>query len=186
MNVSFAGCGFLGLYHVGVASCFKTYAPQLCLYKVCQWPCWDRQLLQDLCTPAMLVQGIYSDHFGMASYFKTYALQLCLYKVCTVTTWGWPAVSRHMQNSYACTRYVQWPCQGGQPFQDLCTTAIHLTLCTHIMFRFPVHQLGGSRPWGYWLMSHWVSCTNKGSGTLMDGIMYVQNTVPTMYPLFTM
>lgn len=34
MNVSFAGCGFLGLYHVGVASCFKTYAPQLCLYKV--------------------------------------------------------------------------------------------------------------------------------------------------------
>ena len=34
MNVSFAGCGFLGLYHVGVASCFKSYAPQLYLYKV--------------------------------------------------------------------------------------------------------------------------------------------------------
>ncbi|XP_023342586.1 patatin-like phospholipase domain-containing protein 2 [Eurytemora carolleeae] len=34
MNVSFAGCGFLGLYHVGVASCFKTYAPQLYLYNV--------------------------------------------------------------------------------------------------------------------------------------------------------
>jgi len=34
MNVSFAGCGFLGLYHVGVASCLKTYAPQLYLRKV--------------------------------------------------------------------------------------------------------------------------------------------------------
>jgi len=29
MNVSFAGCGFLGLYHVGVVSCLKKYAPQL-------------------------------------------------------------------------------------------------------------------------------------------------------------
>ena len=29
MNVSFAGCGFLGLYHVGVASCLKAFAPQL-------------------------------------------------------------------------------------------------------------------------------------------------------------
>ncbi|CAG0885278.1 unnamed protein product [Darwinula stevensoni] len=29
MNVSFAGCGFLGIYHVGVASCFKKYAPNL-------------------------------------------------------------------------------------------------------------------------------------------------------------
>lgn len=28
-NVSFAGCGFLGIYHVGVASCFKEYAPHL-------------------------------------------------------------------------------------------------------------------------------------------------------------
>ena len=34
MNVSFAGCGFLGLYHVGVASCLKTYAPQLYISKV--------------------------------------------------------------------------------------------------------------------------------------------------------
>lgn len=34
MNVSFAGCGFLGIYHVGVASCFKTYAPQILLDKV--------------------------------------------------------------------------------------------------------------------------------------------------------
>ena len=29
INVSFAGCGFLGLYHLGVTSCLKTYAPQL-------------------------------------------------------------------------------------------------------------------------------------------------------------
>lgn len=28
-NLSFAGCGFLGIYHVGVASCFKEYAPHL-------------------------------------------------------------------------------------------------------------------------------------------------------------
>ena len=29
MNLSFAGCGFLGLYHLGVVSCIKTYAPGL-------------------------------------------------------------------------------------------------------------------------------------------------------------
>jgi len=34
MNVSFSGCGFLGIYHVGVASCLKTYAPQLYINKV--------------------------------------------------------------------------------------------------------------------------------------------------------
>ncbi|XP_069696120.1 uncharacterized protein bmm isoform X2 [Periplaneta americana] len=34
MNLSFAGCGFLGIYHVGVAGCFKKYAPHLVLDKV--------------------------------------------------------------------------------------------------------------------------------------------------------
>ncbi|KAI8440589.1 hypothetical protein MSG28_001811 [Choristoneura fumiferana] len=34
MNLSFAGCGFLGIYHVGVAVCFKKYAPQLLLGKI--------------------------------------------------------------------------------------------------------------------------------------------------------
>ena len=29
MNFSFAGCGFLGIYHVGVASCLRQHAPQL-------------------------------------------------------------------------------------------------------------------------------------------------------------
>ncbi|OWF56590.1 patatin-like phospholipase domain-containing protein 2 [Mizuhopecten yessoensis] len=29
MNFSFAGCGFLGIYHVGVASCLKQHVPQL-------------------------------------------------------------------------------------------------------------------------------------------------------------
>ncbi|XP_053384581.1 patatin-like phospholipase domain-containing protein 2 [Mercenaria mercenaria] len=29
MNFSFAGCGFLGIYHVGVASCLKQHAPHL-------------------------------------------------------------------------------------------------------------------------------------------------------------
>lgn len=27
MSFTFAGCGFLGLYHVGVASCLRQYAP---------------------------------------------------------------------------------------------------------------------------------------------------------------
>lgn len=34
MNLSFAGCGFLGIYHVGVAVCFKKYAPHLLLKKI--------------------------------------------------------------------------------------------------------------------------------------------------------
>ncbi|XP_013421717.1 patatin-like phospholipase domain-containing protein 2 [Lingula anatina] len=29
MNISFSGCGFLGIYHVGVASCFRVHAPHL-------------------------------------------------------------------------------------------------------------------------------------------------------------
>ncbi|XP_050409774.1 patatin-like phospholipase domain-containing protein 2 isoform X1 [Patella vulgata] len=29
MNLSFSGCGFLGIYHIGVASCFKEHAPQI-------------------------------------------------------------------------------------------------------------------------------------------------------------
>ncbi|XP_034103164.1 1-acylglycerol-3-phosphate O-acyltransferase Pnpla3 [Drosophila albomicans] len=34
MNLSFAGCGFLGIYHVGVAVSFKKYAPHLLLEKI--------------------------------------------------------------------------------------------------------------------------------------------------------
>ncbi|XP_034195034.1 brummer isoform X2 [Osmia lignaria lignaria] len=34
MNLSFAGCGFLGIYHVGVAVCFKKYAPHILLDKI--------------------------------------------------------------------------------------------------------------------------------------------------------
>ena len=37
MNLSFAGCGFLGIYHLGVASCFKAYAPQVLHNKVFQY-----------------------------------------------------------------------------------------------------------------------------------------------------
>ncbi|CAN7999102.1 unnamed protein product [Ixodes hexagonus] len=33
MNLSFSGCGFLGIYHVGVASAFREYAPN-CLGKI--------------------------------------------------------------------------------------------------------------------------------------------------------
>lgn len=33
-NLSFAGCGFLGIYHVGVAVCFRKYAPHLLLQKI--------------------------------------------------------------------------------------------------------------------------------------------------------
>lgn len=28
MNLSFAGCGFLGVYHLGVAACLSSHAPQ--------------------------------------------------------------------------------------------------------------------------------------------------------------
>lgn len=34
MNLSFAGCGFLGIYHVGVACCFRKYAPHLLLNEI--------------------------------------------------------------------------------------------------------------------------------------------------------
>ncbi|XP_054724825.1 1-acylglycerol-3-phosphate O-acyltransferase Pnpla3-like [Uloborus diversus] len=34
MNLSFAGCGFLGIYHVGVASCFREYAPHVLVSKI--------------------------------------------------------------------------------------------------------------------------------------------------------
>ncbi|EDW34938.1 GL19691 [Drosophila persimilis] len=34
MNLSFAGCGFLGIYHVGVAVCPKKHAPQLLLERI--------------------------------------------------------------------------------------------------------------------------------------------------------
>lgn len=33
-NLSFAGCGFLGIYHVGVAAAIGKYAPQLLLNKI--------------------------------------------------------------------------------------------------------------------------------------------------------
>lgn len=34
VNLSFCGCGFLGIYHVGVTSCFHEYAPQLSRHKI--------------------------------------------------------------------------------------------------------------------------------------------------------
>ena len=34
INLSFCGCGFLGIYHVGVASCFHEYAPQISMHKI--------------------------------------------------------------------------------------------------------------------------------------------------------
>lgn len=34
MNLSFSGCGFMGIYHVGVASAIKEYAPHLVAGKV--------------------------------------------------------------------------------------------------------------------------------------------------------
>ncbi|KAG8248964.1 Patatin-like phospholipase domain-containing protein 2 [Homalodisca vitripennis] len=34
MNLSFAGCGFLGIYHIGVAVCFKKYAPHILLNRI--------------------------------------------------------------------------------------------------------------------------------------------------------
>lgn len=34
MNLSFAGCGFNGIYHVGVAACFRFYCPDYKITKV--------------------------------------------------------------------------------------------------------------------------------------------------------
>ena len=34
MNVSFSGCGFIGVYHIGAASCLQTYAPFLLTNKL--------------------------------------------------------------------------------------------------------------------------------------------------------
>lgn len=34
MNLSFAGCGFLGIYHIGVGVCLQKYAPHLLLHKI--------------------------------------------------------------------------------------------------------------------------------------------------------
>lgn len=39
MNLSFAGCGFMGVYHLGVASCFQTFAPEVLSNKGGQQPC---------------------------------------------------------------------------------------------------------------------------------------------------
>ena len=33
-NISFAGCGFVGVYHIGVSACLRLYAPQLLENKV--------------------------------------------------------------------------------------------------------------------------------------------------------
>jgi len=34
MNISFSGCGFIGLYHVGSAACIQTFAPFLLQHKI--------------------------------------------------------------------------------------------------------------------------------------------------------
>lgn len=34
MNLSFSGCGFNGIYHVGVAACFSVYLPKVSGNKV--------------------------------------------------------------------------------------------------------------------------------------------------------
>ena len=33
-NVSFAGCGFIGIYHIGVSACLKQFAPHLLMNKI--------------------------------------------------------------------------------------------------------------------------------------------------------
>ena len=34
MNLSLTGCGGMGVYHIGVVSCFRTYAPHVLFNKV--------------------------------------------------------------------------------------------------------------------------------------------------------
>ena len=77
MNVSFAGCGFLGLYHVGVACAFKTYAPHILLNKVYIY-------LPDPYAPQYFLLGytyLNNYHVGVACAFKTYAPHILLNKV---------------------------------------------------------------------------------------------------------
>ena len=35
LNISFNGCGFLGIYHIGVATALKTYVPDFRIENVC-------------------------------------------------------------------------------------------------------------------------------------------------------
>ena len=35
LNISFNGCGFLGIYHVGVATALRTYVPNFRIENVC-------------------------------------------------------------------------------------------------------------------------------------------------------
>ena len=35
LNISFNGCGFLGIYHVGVATALRTYIPHFRIANVC-------------------------------------------------------------------------------------------------------------------------------------------------------
>lgn len=35
VNISFNGCGFLGIYHVGVAAALKAYVPHMKIESVC-------------------------------------------------------------------------------------------------------------------------------------------------------
>ena len=55
LNLSFAGCGFLGLYHLGVVSCLKTFAPHVFTAKVSQPQ--PRQVWVSLCRCQGLRQG---------------------------------------------------------------------------------------------------------------------------------
>ena len=33
-DISFAGCGFIGIYHVGVSACLSAYAPHLLQHRI--------------------------------------------------------------------------------------------------------------------------------------------------------
>jgi len=85
-NISFAGCGFIGIYHVGVSACLKTYAPSLLENKIlgssagamaaaaliCDLPLEDmaRNVLQLASNASEKLLGPFNPYFNLHSTLK--------------------------------------------------------------------------------------------------------------------
>nr|XP_039267546.1 uncharacterized protein LOC120342677 [Styela clava] len=77
-NLSFSGCGFLGVYHIGVASCFKQHAPEFLqnlnrLYGCSAGSIVGAMLLSDVCCGELcrstldIVRNVRSRYLGPLS-----------------------------------------------------------------------------------------------------------------------
>jgi len=86
LNISFAGCGFMGIYHVGVAACLRTFAPFILENKiagasagamaaaslVADVPITDmvRQTVRVACTASEKVLGVFHPNFNINDSIK--------------------------------------------------------------------------------------------------------------------